>query len=166
MPIVWNPYRITPIHWLMARMLPLTFLKSYLILANTPSAPQISLPSWSGHISHSCCDPSDPISINFLGFLFICTSATTVTELCSPRSEYPPSARFIASDDPHSKYVKCMGFLHAREVVYGVSKCTFCENLHLKTLRTRLEVFERESSLFPRRTPEASAAFRESVTWG
>ncbi len=36
----------------------------------------------------------------------------------------------------------------------------------LKTLRSRLEVFERESSMFPRRTSEASAAFHESVTWG
>ncbi len=155
MPVVWNPYRITPIHWLMARMPPSMFLKSYLVLANTPSAPQISLPSWSGHVSPSCCDPSDPISIDFLGLLSICTSATAVAELCSPCSEYP-----------HSKYVKCMGFSHAREAVYGVSKFTFCENLRLKTLRTRLEVFERESSVFPHRAPESSVAFRESVTWG
>ncbi len=77
-----------------------------------------------------------------------------------------PCARFIASDDLHSKYVKSMGFSHARETIYGASKCKFCENLHLKTLRSRLEVFERESSIFPRRTPEASAAFRESTTCG
>ncbi len=42
----------------------------------------------------------------------------------------------------------------------------FCENLCLKTIRSRLEVFERESSIFPRRAPDASAAFRESMTWG
>ncbi len=77
-----------------------------------------------------------------------------------------PCARFIASDDLHSKYVKSMGFSHAREAIYGASKLKFCENLHLKTLRSRLEVFERESSIFPRRTPEASAAFRESTTCG
>ncbi len=41
-----------------------------------------------------------------------------------------------------------------------------CENLHLKTLRSRLEVLEKESSVFPRRAPEASAASRESATWG
>ncbi len=70
---------------------------------------------------------------------------------------------FNASDDTHSKCVKGMGFLHAREAVYGVS---FCENLRLKTLRSRLEVFEWESSVFHRRSPEASAAFRESATWG
>ncbi len=65
-----------------------------------------------------------------------------------------------------SKCVKCLGFSHAREAVYGISKCKFCENLRLKTLRSRLEVLEKESSVFPRRTPEASAASRESATWG
>ncbi len=62
----------------------------------------------------------------------------------------PPCARFIASDDPHSKCVKCLGFSHARESVYGISKCKFCENLRLRTLRSRLEVFEKESSVPPR----------------
>ncbi len=78
----------------------------------------------------------------------------------------PPCARFIASDDQHSKCVKCLGFSHAREAVYGISKCKFCKNLHLKTLRSRLEVLEKESSAFPRRAPEDSAASRESATWG
>ncbi len=78
----------------------------------------------------------------------------------------PPCARFITSDDQHSKCVKCLGFSHAREAVYVISKCTFCENLRLGTLRSRLEVFEKESSVFPRRAPEASAASRESATWG
>ncbi len=48
-----------------------------------------------------------------------------------------------------------------------------CENLRLITLRSRLEVCEKESSIFfPRRAPEASAvsrestASRESATWG
>ncbi len=72
----------------------------------------------------------------------------------------PPCARFIACDDPHSKCIKCLGFSHAREAVYGISKCTFCENLRLITLRSRLEVCEKESSIFPRRALEAAA------TWG
>ncbi len=59
-----------------------------------------------------------------------------------------------------------MGFSHARKAVFGITKCTFCENLCLKTLPSRLEVFERESSVFPRRAPEASAALSESATWG
>ncbi len=79
-----------------------------------------------------------------------------------PRCE-PSCTRFIVSNDPHCKCVKFMCFSHAREAVYGVSKCKFCENLHLKTLRSRLEVFEKESSVFPHCSPEA---FRESATWG
>ncbi len=71
----------------------------------------------------------------------------------------PPFAHFIVRDDPHSKCVKCMGLSHACEAIYGVSKCKFCENLHLKTLCSRLDVFLCHA-------PEASAAFRESVTWG
>ncbi len=94
-----------------------------------------------------------------------CSSGTLFSSRWSAmeyRRCQPPCTRFIASDDPHSKCVKCMGFSHAREAVYGVSKCKFSENLHLKTLRSMVEVFERESSIFP---PEASAAFRESATW-
>ncbi len=67
-----------------------------------------------------------------------------------------PCARFIVSDDPLSKCVKCLWFSHAREAVYGISKCKFCENLRLRTLRSRLEVFEKESSVFPRRGPPVS----------
>ncbi len=78
----------------------------------------------------------------------------------------PSCTRFIARDDPHSKCIKCLGFSHAREAVYGISKCKFCENLRLITLRSRLEACEEESSIFPRRAPEASAASRESATWG
>ncbi len=106
--------------------------------------------------------------------LSICTSATAYSEtLFSLRwsaMEYrrcqPSCTRFIARDDPHSKCIKCLGFSHAREAVYGISKCKFCENLRLITLRSRLEACEEESSIFPRRAPEASAASRESATWG
>ncbi len=74
----------------------------------------------------------------------------------------PPCARFIAST---VSVLSVWGFsTHARDAVYGVSKCKFCENLHLKTLRSRLELLEKESSAFPRRAPEASAS-RESATW-
>ncbi len=38
---------------------------SHLILANVPSASQISPPSWSGHFSPSCCHYFDAISIDF-----------------------------------------------------------------------------------------------------
>ncbi|XDV36047.1 hypothetical protein PO909_005899 [Leuciscus waleckii] len=75
----------------------------------------------------------------------------------------PPCVRYIANDDPHSKYVKCLGFSHAREAVIGSSNCKFCENLLLKILKSWLAVFERESFVSPCRAPEAS---RGSATWG
>ncbi len=120
-----------------------------------------------------CCDFSG-LNITYRTRILHSPSATAYSEtLFSSRwsaMEYrryqPPCAQFIASDDPHSKCVKCLGFSHAREAVYGISKCKFCENLRLRTLRSRLEVFEKESSVFPRRAPEASAASRESTTWG
>ncbi len=82
------------------------------------------------------------------------------------RRYQPPCSRFIASDNTQSKCVKCMGFSHTREAVFGVSKCKICRNLHLKPFHSRLEVFERESFIFPCHAPEVSAAFRESATWG
>ncbi len=101
-------------------------------------------------------------------------------ELCSPRGEVPWSfaavnrrARvFIAREDPHSKCIKCLGFSHARDEVYGTSKCKICDDFRLITLRSRLEDCERESSIFPRRAsstsmaPREIAASREAATWG
>ncbi len=86
--------------------------------------------------------------------LSICTSATaysgTLFSLRWSSMEYrrcqPLCTRFIVRDDPH---IKCLGFSHARKAVYGISKCKFCENLHLITLRSRLEACEKESSIFP-----------------
>ncbi len=90
----------------------------------------------------------------------------------------PPCARFIAHEDPHSKCIKWLCISHARDVVYGISKCKICENFRLITLRTQLEACEKESSILPRRAPEASAASREiaasreasasreAATWG
>ncbi len=87
-------------------------------------------------------------------------------------------ARFIAREDPHSKYIKCLGFSHARDAVYGTSKCKICEDFRLITLRSRLEACEKESSIFPRRAPGTSAASHEfaasreasasheATTWG
>ncbi len=73
----------------------------------------------------------------------------------------PPCARFIAREDPHSKCIKCLGFSHAREAVYGTSKCKICDDFRLITLRSRLEDYERESSIVPRRASSTSAAPRE-----
>ncbi len=84
----------------------------------------------------------------------------------------PPCVRFIAREDPHSKCIKCLGFSHARDAVYGTSKCKICDDFRLITLRSRLEDCERESSIFPWRTsstsaaPREIAASREAATWG
>ncbi len=105
---------------------------------------------------------SGPKILYFRHGFSICTLATaysgTLFSSWWSAMEYrrcqPPCARFIASDDQHSKCVKCLGFSHARNAVYGVSKCKFCENLRLKTLCCRLEVLKKESSAFPRCEPE------------
>ncbi len=84
----------------------------------------------------------------------------------------PPCAHFIAREDPHSKCILCLGFSHAREAVYGTSKCKICDDFRLITLRSRLEDYERESSIFPRRASSTSAAPREiaascrAASWG
>ncbi len=84
----------------------------------------------------------------------------------------PPCARFIAREDPHSKCIKCLGFSHAHDAVYGTSKCKICDDFRLITLRSRLEDCERESSIFPRHAsstsaaPREIAASREAATWG
>ncbi len=84
----------------------------------------------------------------------------------------PPCARFIAREDPHSKCIKCLGFSHARDAVYGTSKCKIYDDFCLITLRSRLEDCERESSIFPwcasstSAAPCGIAASREAATWG
>ncbi len=81
-----------------------------------------------------------------------------------------PCAHFIARKDPHSKCIKCLG--HAREAVYGTSKCKIYDDFRLITLRSRLEDYERESSIFPRRASSTSAApceiaaSRRAASWG
>ncbi len=74
---------------------------------------------------------------------------------------FPPCARFIAREDPHSKCILCLGFSHAREAVYGTSNCKICDDFRLITLRSRLEDYERESSKFSRRASSTSAPPRE-----
>ncbi len=71
----------------MARNPPLTHSRHHLILANAPSAPQISLPSllrffW------------PDLYIIFVDFS-ICTSATASAEPCSPRGEVPWSIAVV-----------------------------------------------------------------------
>ncbi len=169
-PIVWSPYRIPPIHWLMAQMLPSTFLFLILILVNASFAPQNSLPSRSSHISPFVASflarfRSFSLGISFRLHFCDCSSGIQFSSRWSAieyhRCQLPCSC-FITNDDPQRKRVHFMGFYHARKAVYSISECKFCENFLLKTLRTRLAVFERKSSVFPHRVPEAAEAFRES----
>ena len=132
-----------------------TLLRRIITYSRAPSAPQISLPSErSGHVPFAR-DFSE-ININTSGLfsallrLFKRNSVSPYGEVAMEyRRCTPPCARYIANDDPHSKCVKCLGFSHAREAVIGSSKCKFCENLLLKTLKSRLAVFERESFVSP-----------------
>ncbi len=146
----------------------LTQSRRQLILANAPSTPQISLPSRSGHITLRCCV--------FLAQLIFCDHPSALRRLpqwnfvllavkchgVSPLST--ACVRFIARKDPHSKCNKCLGFSHARDAVYGTSKCKICEDFRLITLRSRLEDCERESSIFPRRASSSSTAPRKSLS--
>ncbi len=65
---------------------------------------------------------------------------------------------FIKYFKINKKCIKCLGFSHARDAVYGTSKCKICDDFRLITLRSRLEDYERESSIFPRRALSTSAA--------
>ncbi len=77
----------------------------------------------------------------------------------------PPCSHLIASDDQHGKCVKCVGLTHARDAIFGISNCKYCENFTLKTLRARLAVFDRESAILPRRAAPEASSLREAEAW-
>ncbi len=77
----------------------------------------------------------------------------------------PPCSRLIASEDQHGKYIRCVGLDHARDAIFGISNCKYCENFTLKTLRTRLAVFVRESAVLPRRAAQEASALCEVAAW-
>ncbi len=84
-----------------------------------------------------------------------------------------PCSRLIASEDQHSKCVRCVGLAHARDAILGISNCKYCKNFTLKTLCARLAFFDRDSAvLLHRAAPEASfvrevpgVRRRSSRTW-
>ncbi len=100
-----------------------------------------------------------------LGFLRLhfcdCSSGTLFSSWWSAM-EYRrcqlPCPLYITSDGPHSNCVKCMGFSHTPEVVYGISKCKLFENFISKPSALGWQ--------FLRGSPEAVEAFREFRTWG
>ncbi len=169
---VWNPYRITPIHWLMARhhLWRNDVVRSYWrtrhpLLRFLCLHEAVTLPF--------VVAISDPTTFAIIHLHFgDCLSGTLFSSRWSAmefRRCQPPCARFIAREDPHSKCIKCLGFSHAREAVYGTSKCKICDDFRLITLRSRLEDYERESSIFPRRasstSPRAGVRMSSSRRW-
>ncbi len=167
---VRNPYRITPIHWLMARrrLWRNDVVRSYWrtrhpLLRFLCLHEAVTLP-----FVVAISDPTTTLAIIHLHF-GDCLSGTLFSSRWSAmefRRCQPPCARFIAREDPHSKCIKCLGFSHAREAVYGTSKCKICDDFRLITLRSRLEDYERESSIVPRRASSTSAASRRAASWG
>ncbi len=77
----------------------------------------------------------------------------------------PPCSRLIASEDQHGKCVICVRLAHARDAIFGISNCKYCENFILKTLHARLAFFDRESGFLPRRAAPEASFLREAVAW-
>ncbi len=61
----------------------------------------------------------------------------------------PACSRLIASEDQHTVSASCVGLAHARDAIFGISNCKYCENFTLKSLHARLAVFDRESAVLP-----------------
>ncbi len=70
----------------------------------------------------------------------------------------PPCSRLIAS-----KCVRCVGLAHARDAIFGISNCKYCENFTLSALRVRLAVFDRESAVLPHRAAPEASSLREAT---
>ncbi len=76
-----------------------------------------------------------------------------------------PCSRLIASEDQHGKCVRCAGLAHARDTIFAISNCKYCENFTLETLRARLTVFDRESAVLPFRAAPEASFLREVAAW-
>ncbi len=74
-----------------------------------------------------------------------------------------PCSRLIASEDQHQ--VRPVGLAHARDAIFGISYCKYCENFMLKTLRARLAVFDWESAVLPRRAAPDASFLCEAAAW-
>ncbi len=76
-----------------------------------------------------------------------------VTEASAVQQNYSDGTKTqiinIINRKTHSKCIKCFGFSHARDAVYGISKCKFCENFRLITLRSSLRLVRRNHPSFP-----------------
>ncbi|KAI2650039.1 Transposon Ty3-G Gag-Pol polyprotein [Labeo rohita] len=79
----------------------------------------------------------------------------------------PPCKRYITSGDTHSMCVVCLGAEHAASALEGAD-CPHCEELPLRTLRSRKDLFEEGSFIsVPQGAGPASAeAERALHSWG
>ncbi len=77
----------------------------------------------------------------------------------------PPCSSLIASEVQNGKCVRCVGLAHARDTIFGISNCKYCENFMLKTLRARLMVFDRGSAVLPHCTTPEASFLREAAAW-
>ena len=79
----------------------------------------------------------------------------------------PPCSRYITSGDTHSLCVVCLGAEHAESALEGAD-CPHCEQLPLRTLRSRRALFEVGAfSSIPRGAgPAFAEAERQLHSWG
>ncbi len=109
-----------------------------------------------------------------LGFLRLhfcdCSSGTLFSSWWSAieyRRCQLPCPLYITSDGPHSNCVKCMGFSHTPEVVYGISKCKLFENFISKPSALGWQFLRGspERPLRPSVNSEPGARFWSSRRW-
>ncbi|KAI2644897.1 Transposon Ty3-G Gag-Pol polyprotein [Labeo rohita] len=79
----------------------------------------------------------------------------------------PPCKRYITSGDTHSMCVVCLGAEHAASALEGAD-CPHCESLPLRTLRSRMDLFEEGSfiSVPQGAGPPSAEAERVLHSWG
>ncbi|KAI2660086.1 UDP-sugar-dependent glycosyltransferase 52 [Labeo rohita] len=79
----------------------------------------------------------------------------------------PPCKRYITSGDTHSMCVVCLGAEHAASALEGAD-CPHCEELPLRTLRSRKDLFEEGSfiSVPQGAGPASTEAERALHSWG
>ncbi len=151
-----------PIHWLMARdTAPTSYVIAILPLRFSSLRKRLLLAVFLAHfLDVGLVWDSFHFSDRICGIVILLAVSGMDFSRCQP-----PCSRLIASDDQHGKCVRCVGLAHARDAIFGISNCKYCENFTLKTLRARLVVFDRESAILPRRTAPEASSLREAAPW-
>ncbi len=66
---------------------------------------------------------------------------------------------------PHREWRPGAGLVHARDAIFCISNCKYCNNFTLKTLHARLAVFDRESAVLPCRAAPEASFLHEAAAW-